>query len=94
MQRGAHTLTRWLGADAKRSRGRIRSVQTMTAVGPGSLLLCTDGLWNYLPHADDIARFCSGTDATAAARALTDYALRCRWPRQHHRRHHPDRRES
>ena len=38
--------------------------------------MCTDGLWNYLPEADDIARFCAGTDAAAAARALVDYALR------------------
>ena len=39
-------------------------------------MLCTDGLWNYLPEAADIARFCTGTDPTAAARALVDYALR------------------
>jgi serine/threonine protein phosphatase PrpC len=50
-------------------------VQTITSDGPGSLLLCSDGLWNYLPDAGDIARFCSGDDAKAAARALTQYAL-------------------
>ena len=42
---------------------------------PVSLLLCTDGLWNYLPDADDIARICDGSDPTAAARALVEYAL-------------------
>ena len=75
VQRGAHTLTRWLGADSESEPWSDSSVQTITAVGPGSLLLCSDGLWNYLPDAADIARFCSGTDATAAARALTEYAL-------------------
>jgi serine/threonine protein phosphatase PrpC len=37
--------------------------------------MCSDGLWNYLPEAADIARFCAGTDPVAAARALTEYAL-------------------
>jgi serine/threonine protein phosphatase PrpC len=50
-------------------------VQTITAVGPGCLLLCSDGLWNYLPDAADIARICSGADAAEAARALTEFAL-------------------
>jgi serine/threonine protein phosphatase PrpC len=75
VQRGAHTLTRWLGADSESKPWSESSVQTITADGPGSLLLCSDGLWNYLPDAGDIARFCSGTDAKAAARALTEYAL-------------------
>ena len=39
------------------------------------LLICSDGLWNYLPDADDIARFCAGAEPAAAARALTDHAL-------------------
>jgi PPM family protein phosphatase len=72
---GAHTLTRWLGADAESTPWSESSVRTITATGPGSLVICTDGLWNYLPDADDIARFCTGTHPTAAARALVDYAL-------------------
>ena len=75
VQRGAHTLTRWLGADSESKPWSESSVQTITTDGPGSLLLCSDGLWNYLPDAGDIARFCSGTDAKAAACALTEYAL-------------------
>ena len=59
----------------KRSRGRNRACSTITADGPGWLLLCSDGLWNYLPDAADIARFCTGAEATAAARALVEYAL-------------------
>ena len=75
VQRGAHTLTRWLGADSDPEPWSNSSVQTITATGPGRLLLCSDGLWNYLPDAAGIARFCGGTDTTAAARALTQFAL-------------------
>jgi serine/threonine protein phosphatase PrpC len=75
VQRGAHTLTRWLGADSESQPWSDSSVQTITADGPGAVVLCSDGLWNYLPAAADIARFCSGTDAKSAARALTEYAL-------------------
>ncbi len=73
--RGAHTITRWLGADSEAKPWSDSSVQTITAVGPGSLLLCSDGLWNYLPDAADIARFCVGAEPVAAARALTEHAL-------------------
>jgi PPM family protein phosphatase len=72
---GAHTLTRWLGADAESKPWSESSVQSITTAGPGSLVMCTDGLWNYLPDADDIARFCTGMHPTAAANALVDYAL-------------------
>jgi PPM family protein phosphatase len=75
VQRGAHTLTRWLGADSEVEPWSQNAVQTITADGPGTLLLCSDGLWNYLPEAADIARFTIGTDPTAAARALTQVAL-------------------
>jgi PPM family protein phosphatase len=75
VQRGAHTLTRWLGADSEAKPWSESSVHTMTTDGPGWLLLCSDGLWNYLPDAADIARLCTGLDTTAAARALAQYAL-------------------
>ncbi|WP_235892631.1 PP2C family protein-serine/threonine phosphatase [Mycolicibacterium hodleri] len=73
--RGAHTITRWLGADSDAKPWSDSGLTTITAVGPGSLLLCSDGLWNYLPDAADIARFCAGNDPTAAARALVEHAL-------------------
>jgi len=73
---GAHVLTRWLGADSEPKPWSDSSVHTITAPGPGSLLMCTDGLWNYLPDAADIARFCTTTDACASARALVEFALR------------------
>jgi serine/threonine protein phosphatase PrpC len=75
VQVGAHTLTRWLGADAEPTPWSDSSVRTVTTTDRGVLVMCTDGLWNYLPEADDIAPFCTGKDADAAARELVDYAL-------------------
>lgn len=75
VQRNAHVLTRWLGADAGATPWTESSIRTMSAVGPGSLVLCTDGLWNYLPAAADITRFCTHTDSMVTARALVDHAL-------------------
>lgn len=76
VQRGAHTLTRWLGADSEPTPWSPSSVQTVTVDAPGMLLLCSDGLWNYLPAAEDIRRLCGGLDPATAASALTDFALR------------------
>jgi PPM family protein phosphatase len=39
------------------------------------VLLCSDGVWNYLPDVEDVARFCIGVEATAAAHALVEHAL-------------------
>jgi serine/threonine protein phosphatase PrpC len=75
VQRGAHTLTRWLGADSDAKPWSESSVQTITPDGPGWLLVCSDGLWNYLPDAADIAQLCTGLDTTAASRALVEHAL-------------------
>ena len=75
VQAGAHTITRWLGADASPTPWSDSSVRPITLDGPGVLLVCTDGLWNYLPEADDIARICGGYGAAEAAGALVDYAL-------------------
>ena len=76
VQRGAHTLTRWLGADAEPASWDDLSVSTMTTADRGVLVLCSDGLHNYLSEAADIAKFCNGTEPTEAARALVDHALR------------------
>jgi serine/threonine protein phosphatase PrpC len=75
VQAGAHTITRWLGADADPTPWSDSSVRPITIDGPGVLLVCSDGLWNYLPDADDIARICGGYGAAEAAGALVDYAL-------------------
>ena len=76
VQRGAHILTRWLGADAGPAPWDESSVSTMTTADRGVLVLCSDGLHNYLSEAADIAKFCNGTDPTEAARELVDHALR------------------
>lgn len=75
VQRGAHTLTRWLGADGGSKPWSDKGITAMTASGAGTLLLCSDGLWNYLPDATDIARLCSAADITGSANALVEYAL-------------------
>jgi serine/threonine protein phosphatase PrpC len=73
--RGAHTLTRWFGRDAEPPLFDESSISTMTTADRGVLVLCSDGLHNYLPEAADIARFCHGVAPDDAARALVDYAL-------------------
>jgi serine/threonine protein phosphatase PrpC len=75
VQAGEHTLTRWLGADAGATPWSASGTPFITVAEPGLLLLCSDGLWNYLPEAEDIARICVGNDVTAAASALVEYAL-------------------
>ncbi len=42
----AHSITRWLGADSHDVTPEIKSVQVEL---PGTLLVCSDGLWNYAP---------------------------------------------
>jgi serine/threonine protein phosphatase PrpC len=64
----AHVLTRWLGAEAadlSGDPGRAPHVERYAPPGAGVLLVCSDGLWNYLPDAADLARL-------ALPRALTD----------------------
>ena len=74
--RGEHTLTRWFGRDADKEKWNESKVTTMTTVDRGVVLLCSDGLHNYLPEAADLAKFCNGVEPRDAARALVDHALR------------------
>ncbi|HEX7277193.1 MAG TPA: protein phosphatase 2C domain-containing protein [Acidimicrobiales bacterium] len=77
--RRAHVITRWLGADADPSwEARLSS---FTAPGPGRLLLCSDGLWNYAETAAEVAAAAAPPDGDPAAddllstaRRLTDFA--------------------
>jgi serine/threonine protein phosphatase PrpC len=71
----AHVITRWLGADASAPDPHV---VTFTPAGPGWLLVCSDGLWNYLPDADDLASLtlpAAQTDPAAAADVLLKFAL-------------------
>jgi serine/threonine protein phosphatase PrpC len=73
----AHAITAWLGADA--GKPAPRTGRLLVTV-PGHLVLCSDGLWNYLTEpaafADTVRTRLSSADGdlTAAARALTVFA--------------------
>ncbi len=41
----AHMITRWVGADA--DPGWLPATRRVAPRGPGHLVLCSDGLWNY-----------------------------------------------
>lgn len=71
----AHILTGWLGADAEPLEPHAA---TFRPPGPGLLLLCTDGLWNYQPEADGLARLArprSASNLAAATEDLLAFAL-------------------
>jgi serine/threonine protein phosphatase PrpC len=72
----AHAITAWLGADAAPVLPRTGA---FTVVDPGHLILCSDGLWNYLPDPDELgatvrAHLRAGGTLIAAARGLAEFA--------------------
>jgi serine/threonine protein phosphatase PrpC len=72
----AHAITAWLGADAGTIRPRTG---TFFAETPGHLVLCSDGLWNYLTEpaafADTVrAALRDSPGLLEAGRALVDFA--------------------
>ncbi|MCO5969885.1 PP2C family protein-serine/threonine phosphatase [Actinoallomurus soli] len=68
----AHAIVAWLGADA----GEIEPhVTTFVPEGPGTLLLCSDGLWNYYPEAAALTAVLPDADPLTAARHLVRLAL-------------------
>jgi serine/threonine protein phosphatase PrpC len=73
--RKAHAITAWLGADAGEIVPRTGRFVPDAA---GHLLLCSDGLWNYLTDdvlADTVrAHLAAGGDLVSAARSLTGFA--------------------
>ena len=50
---GAHAITKWIGASATDVAPRVMAYQPQQS---GWLLVCSDGLWNHLPDAGDLAR--------------------------------------
>jgi serine/threonine protein phosphatase PrpC len=71
-----HSITRWLGPDAPDDPVPVVS---FTPPGGGLLVLCSDGLWNYVTSAGDLAERCEHTDDRSPlgrARALVVHALR------------------
>ncbi|WP_051485401.1 PP2C family serine/threonine-protein phosphatase [Nocardioides sp. J54] len=70
----AHAITKWLGRD---SEDLTPTVGSMEVEGPGWLLACSDGLWNYASDADDLAARVRGagtSDPLELATALVDFA--------------------
>jgi len=71
----AHAITAWLGADAGPVEARTGRFQ---ATAPGHLVLCSDGLWNYLTDpavfADTVRAHLRDGDLITAARTLTAFA--------------------
>ena len=74
--REAHTITHWLGADAPRLAPHTRSV---AAGGEGTVLVCSDGLWNYFKSPGALRDLLlEGPEAEtplAAARRLVEAAI-------------------
>ena len=72
----ARSITRWIGADAPDGGSQLATVEPDV---PGRLVLCTDGLWNYVPGPAELAQLVDGVGAgaraTAVAHALADIAL-------------------
>jgi serine/threonine protein phosphatase PrpC len=68
----AHALARWIGADAEQGPPHI---VTLKPAGPGRLVVCSDGLWNYLPEAEDLAAKTSSAPPLKLAAELTTVAL-------------------
>ncbi len=73
----AHAITRWLGKDAPDHTPRTT---TLRVDGPGWLLVCSDGLWNYCSEAAPLADLVRQTAAAhggeplATSSALVDWA--------------------
>ncbi|MGP0051025.1 MAG: PP2C family protein-serine/threonine phosphatase [Solirubrobacteraceae bacterium] len=74
----SHQITNWVGPDAPDRPPRLTA---MTVDRAGRLILCTDGLWNYLSGPDALVSLVDALPSDAApaaiARSLTDYALQC-----------------
>jgi serine/threonine protein phosphatase PrpC len=71
----AHVVTRWIGPDAD---ALVPHVTEFSPPGPGVLMLCSDGLWNYAPDAGTLAGLAMPgalADPLAAAAGLVEFAL-------------------
>lgn len=70
-----HSITHWVGPDAPE---RPPQMLEFHPERPGRLVLCTDGLWNYAPGAEElgqlVAELPAGAAPVAVANALADFA--------------------
>ena len=77
IDRRAQAITAWLGEDATPLDPHV---VTFTPEGPGVVVVCTDGLWNYLDNVDALAAAVPVQAPEApldAARRLVEIALNC-----------------
>jgi serine/threonine protein phosphatase PrpC len=63
----AHAITRWLGADAPDPNPVCA---TVVVDGPGWLLVCSDGLWNYCPGPGEVDVVVSAASASCGGRPV------------------------
>lgn len=71
----AHVITRWLGADLPEPQPHVTR---FVPPGPGVVLVCSDGLWNYQPEAAGLAGLAlpaALTDPLGAAASLVKFAV-------------------
>lgn len=71
----AHVVTRWIGIGAREAEPHVAQ---FSPPGPGALLLCSDGLWNYNPDGGELASLAMPAaldNPRAAAMALLLFAL-------------------
>lgn len=71
----AHVVTGWIGADASDAEPHVFA---FAPEGPGAVLLCSDGLWNYQPDVTGLAEMAlpdAVTDPLRAAGALVKFAI-------------------
>jgi len=69
----AHMITRWVGADA--DPAWEPATRRFVPPGPGHLVLCSDGLWNYFSDAAALPAAAGALDdLLAAANRLVDFA--------------------
>lgn len=67
-------LVAWLGADAGTIPARVTAFHPQA---PGTLLLCSDGLWRYLPEPAALRTVVPAGPPLAVARRLLRHALDC-----------------
>lgn len=68
----AHAITRWVAADGPPGPPHVVA---HAADRPGVLLICSDGLWNHVPHPADLARLVRRDGPPHTARAMLEAAL-------------------
>ena len=71
----AHVITSWLGTDLAEPEPHLTRFEPP---GPGVVLVCSDGLWNYRPEAAGLAELAlpaALSDPLGAAASLVKFAL-------------------